>query len=335
MNIRKLMIILLMLVLMVAAGSVMAQETIDIGDTVEGTLVAGERVDYTFTADEGDIISIDMRADFDAYLYLLDADGTELTRDDDGGEGTNSLIRGFVIPADGTYTIQAAGFGDRGDGSFTLALREFDAIFAAVGETVMAEFDGDISELTFVIMAEIGQVLDIVVDSGNLLDTRMDVIHPFGYNVASNDDAPGTVDPALEAVSIDTEGQYIISITASNPNATLVGSFELTITEAALVSLDDGPVDLSFDFDSFETIVVFEGMAGETITLTVTLEDISGFASPYFELRQSGEQIGNFNTRGVDSITVSFEIPEDGEIRLSVQSYSQMNISIALGRELE
>jgi hypothetical protein len=100
-------------------------------NTVQGTIggdVAGGQ--YTFVGSAGDVISIGMTrdsGDLDPQIILLDADGNEVTRNDDspGQESRDALIEGFTLPADGTYTIIATRYQENvglsaGDYSLTL-----------------------------------------------------------------------------------------------------------------------------------------------------------------------------------------------------------------------
>ncbi len=99
------------------------------GDVITGNL-SGEPINFTFEASSGDVITATLESDeFDTYLFLLDANGVELARNDDFEpfENTNSRIENFVIPEDGTYTLQVNSFGavvgiDEESGTFNLAL---------------------------------------------------------------------------------------------------------------------------------------------------------------------------------------------------------------------
>lgn len=327
---------LLMIVMIGAlAFAISAQETISIGETVTGEITDGEAVEYVFEAKAGDSIVIDLQGEFDTYLYLLDAEGNELERNDDGGEGTNSRIRGFVIPEDGTYTIQADSFSDTDSGAFTLTLDDFNFTEIAIGESATGQFEEGVSDIYFALEGNNGDVLDFVVDSGNTLDTKMEIIHPYDYSVGESLDGDGTVDPSMMSVVLDTQGTYFIVISPQNPNATLNGEFTLTVTGAELDSLDSGPLDLTFDFDVNESVFTFEGTAGEVVRLTVTLENASEFASPRFVFTQEGEEFANFSMRGVSQMITDMEIPNDGSVTVSVTAYSEVNINIALGRPLE
>lgn len=59
---------------------------------------------------------------YDAYLYLADADGNVLARDDDGGGGTNSRIV-YQAAEDGTYRLIATSASGNRVGAFSVSVR--------------------------------------------------------------------------------------------------------------------------------------------------------------------------------------------------------------------
>ncbi len=103
-------------------------EAIAWGGEARGRVSEGAERLYTISGEEGQLLEVALIArndDFDPMLRLYRGEGSEgeeLASDDDGGEGLNSLLR-FVLPATGTYTIAAAGYGSS-EGPFTLRVRE-------------------------------------------------------------------------------------------------------------------------------------------------------------------------------------------------------------------
>lgn len=103
--------------------------SIMLGDAVEivyGGQVIGTINDQTieesfvFVGAADDVVTISMvrtNGDLDALLTLRNADGKQLTSDDDGyAEGRkDSLIDGFVLPADGMYFVEASRY-ERAEG---------------------------------------------------------------------------------------------------------------------------------------------------------------------------------------------------------------------------
>jgi hypothetical protein len=93
---------------------------LEYGETSQGAIDNETfQEEYTFEGSEGDIVTITMidTSDgdtLDPLLILLDPEGGELTRNDDGNSSVvgqfNSQILNFTLPADGTYTVVATRF---------------------------------------------------------------------------------------------------------------------------------------------------------------------------------------------------------------------------------
>ena len=114
------------------AGSAAAQRPIVPGEVTRGSLSTGDPRDregryyddWAFSGRRGETVIVGMESgSFDTYLYL----GTfrrrvfqEVSRDDDGGNGTNSRVE-VRLPEDGTYVIRASSLRTT-TGPYTLTL---------------------------------------------------------------------------------------------------------------------------------------------------------------------------------------------------------------------
>jgi hypothetical protein len=87
------------------------------GQSVSGSITNEDKFNlYTFEGEAGDVVTISMVATagrLDTVLFLLDPNGFQIADNDDAavGETTDSLIREFVLPENGQYTIIATHFG--------------------------------------------------------------------------------------------------------------------------------------------------------------------------------------------------------------------------------
>lgn len=91
--------------------SPLAANPIAYGQAMEGEITASRiAIYYEFLASQGDVVTIRMtrvNGTIDAFLSLRDATQREIASNDDSENSQNSLISGFVIPADGRYYIIA------------------------------------------------------------------------------------------------------------------------------------------------------------------------------------------------------------------------------------
>jgi uncharacterized protein (DUF2141 family) len=79
---------------------------------------------YTFTARRGEPVTLSLEGlgFSDTYLSLYGPAGDLLFSADDGGAGADARISGYVIPADGLYTVAASPFAAGVTGAFRLTL---------------------------------------------------------------------------------------------------------------------------------------------------------------------------------------------------------------------
>lgn len=424
----KFLILFPICLMMLSASMILiAQEMITYGDTVEGSLEAGERASYTFEATQGDFILASLESpDFDTYLYLLDANDEIITSDDDGGTDLNSLINGYSIPEDGTYTLQAASFDDTNSGNFTLHLEkqelrpieygqtinetenlsgiytfegtEGELILASISaeggtettielqdpngffvtsgtaidgqnsrlgpvilkatgtyilktnaedafevslsspepntivvdEPLTATFSEDVQTLYFVLENNDNLILDFAVDSGNQLDTRMELLSPFGYSVMTAEDSDGSVDPSVIGTLIDEIGTYYLVISPQNPNATLSGDVTLTVSTSQLDRLDSGPKTLQFNFTDTNRYLTFDGTTGEVVTIRATIDSAESFSVPTISLYQGDVEVNYVSFNGLKALEFQTTLIEDGEVTVYVQVYSDVTMTLEM-----
>ena len=90
--------------------------TLVLGENTVEITEAGAMVDCTFVPAETGIYNFYSVSDRDTYAYLLDAEGNELTRDDDSGNGNNFMIS-RELTAGCTYTLRVRFYGLSDTGS--------------------------------------------------------------------------------------------------------------------------------------------------------------------------------------------------------------------------
>jgi hypothetical protein len=183
-----------------------------LGDTLTGTINQGQpSVFYSFEAQTGDAVSIRMQSvgdNLDPLLLLLDANGTEIARDDDGDPDgpRDALLANFPIPNDGTYIVVATRFG--GDaglsvGDFILTLTSSVPAVSTeapppeitdtliYGDVVESSIDDEFFEDRLLFVGQAGDTVTITMtalDSADL-DPFLILLGPDGQEIARNDDS--------------------------------------------------------------------------------------------------------------------------------------------------
>lgn len=114
-----------------ARASTPPAQPISVGQTVRGKLERGDAEaddgsyfdGYRFTGRRGQRLTIQLRSDdFDAYLALYDAQGREVTTNDDGDDDSTDAEIEFNVPGDGDYVIRANTLVEGETGDYILGL---------------------------------------------------------------------------------------------------------------------------------------------------------------------------------------------------------------------
>ena len=114
---------------------------VEYGTEMRGRLTAGNPRLYTISGEAGQLLEVALTArgdDLDPLLILYRGNGTmgaEVARDDDGGEGLNSLLR-VTLPESGTYTIAASAYGSS-EGQFSLRVAPLRTVPMTSGDQVL------------------------------------------------------------------------------------------------------------------------------------------------------------------------------------------------------
>ncbi len=204
------------------------------GETVEGNLVGGEIISYSFDGTSGDIISVAVETEFDSYLELKNAAGEVIFSDDDSGGSLQPAITEFTLPETGLYELELSGFSTFDEGPYTITLTAgeggvtFDpgeATPISYGETVTTAIDsGNTAALSF--SGTEGDVVTISMDAP--FDGLMELYDSTGQRLTSDDDSGGNLNPRIENFTLPATGDYRIVISAFGG----VSSGEFTVTLA-------------------------------------------------------------------------------------------------------
>ncbi|MBN1963432.1 MAG: PPC domain-containing protein, partial [Anaerolineae bacterium] len=184
------------------------------GRSASAYLAEGMTGTWVLEATAGDVLTIAAYSyDFDTVLALVDANGNEVAYDDDGGAGLNSLIRGWVAPATGAYTVRLHDFADNDSGEYTLLVLPGDQfVLPPTWDQGPVPFGVGAGSFTADVSVN---VYSFAVGAGNVpMDLQLDVIAGTIYSGELWDAdgyylmyfVPG------EAVRVETPGTYYLAL---------------------------------------------------------------------------------------------------------------------------
>lgn len=208
---------------------------INVGQTVQGTLATsdckdteGEYMDvYRLAISQQTTVTIAMSSqEFDAYLYLVDANGVVLDQNDDVGNSNNAAITRTLQP--GTYYINASSFDENETGAYTL--RVLTGTGGTGGSCSTTTLAGDIavpatingalatSDCQFedgsyadIYRLSNGSSRQVTINMSASFDTYLSLYNSSGQEIAFNDDlGPGTTNSRI-VITIPAGTFYVVA----------------------------------------------------------------------------------------------------------------------------
>jgi hypothetical protein len=191
---------------------------------------------YTFTAQAGDVISVEMDSDDDAHLFLYgpaSAGNPRVAQDDDSIGSDSQLAATLVLP--GTYTIVAANNsaltppdptvqGDEGDiVNYTLFVQKCPAVGALVAgvprSSTFTMLDcvgfGGLPFRSYALAGTAGQFVSVSMISPDV-DAAVRLLGPDGSQIYNDTDLfdPNTTDARVNRI-LPASGTYFVEVSAS------------------------------------------------------------------------------------------------------------------------
>lgn len=311
-----------------AAGDTPADRSTDLslaadGDYHEGILSpAGDRDWYKVTLEAGQgmrvsLLSAEGMPDAlgDPMLVLYGPDGSEIARDDDGGEGLNAWLEYQATQA-GTYYVEARGFTDDATGRYVIGLTAGEIGNSAEGaEALQPNSEGRSS-----ILATDGDAdwfaIDLVegrpyrfnvigTEPSTLADPVITIYDAQGQQVATDDDGGTGTNAYLTFVS-PTGGSYFASVSSFGDTGT--GNYYISVsdtdvpgnpgTDENLNGADDqrvSRIDMPDDQDFYRV----ELEAGVTYVIDVGGEGRNPLADPFVTIyNAAGERVTSDDDSG-------------------------------------
>ncbi len=320
-------------------------------DSVIGTISdTKDEVFYTFQAEQGDILTIDMvrsSGTLDPYLLVVDSERFEIAKNDDQSRDTrNARIDGLIIERTGPYIIVATRYDDSA-GSFVLSIEE--TAESGMGSTRLAPLpiqygesrSGTLShsqfERFYSFEAHKGDLITIsmVRGAGGELDSYL-ILADEAFAPIQEDDDSGVEfqDALITDYLVPADGRYhIIATRYDRARGTTSGDFRLSldIVKDPFIDVPVDAVSLSYGTsvtgkisgDNEDDLYAFYGRNGELVSISMTRVD--GNLDAYLELLNAAQEVVTRNDDSggsQNSLIDNFSLPTTGMYYIRARRYA-------------
>jgi hypothetical protein len=256
------------------------------------------QVYYTFQADAGSIINIDMSRSsgtLDPYLQVVDRNRFVIAENDDAPGGTrNARIQNLVLREAGTYIVVATRYGQAaGDsaGNFVLMVSESEGsglgnsdlvpLAITYGQKVDETIDDEQYQRFYVFDAERDDLITATMRrTKGQIDAYLILADSNLQPIAENDDSGGGTNARLDRIRIPATGRYYL--VAQRVDGILgvgSGEFQLELTREGSAFENVNPAIPRLEYsDSYEdniseadpdSLFAFWGNEGDIVTITM------------------------------------------------------------------
>jgi 5-hydroxyisourate hydrolase-like protein (transthyretin family) len=293
-------------------------------DLYAGSLTAQDPfLRYNFSGAAGEAVYITLEsADFDTLLLLQDDTGTELQRNDDIGQTLNSAIGPFVLPYTGRYTVVVESFqysqmGEIAAGDFELAIERVTLASVVYDEPASIRFDDSTNSRFFSFDAELGDIIDIDVQSADAVDTTLALTGPEGFEIAFDDDSGAGFNPEINRYIVQEPGTYLMALRTFTEGDT--GNVQVTVERQEARSISSGAQLVRLNGKQSQDILRLEAEAGQSVRMTVSV--VSGNAEDMLiTASQDVETLMTYSSKGIpEEITLGFIVPQAGTVGILVE----------------
>lgn len=341
MNIKWIRFLLVGLLALTAVSTAFAQDSIGIGDSVDGE-ASDELTEYEIELEEGQVIEVSIEADWDTYLELYDEDGERVAYNDDGGDGLQSLMV-YAVQDSGTYVIRVVSCcssSNTPEGDYELSVEEIEVVDMVDGGLLEYDDDEDVDaddalavEARF--EGEEGDVINIVTVSDDYLNTTMTLYNAQGEEIAESQNYYG--DAIIQRLELEESGTFTIRIEESQ-GGILDGDIEIEVQLTEIITLDDGEIEFEIGDGDDVIFVNFTGEEDAVYNLTVELDDEPDFSDISFYVLEADDNPNdyseiNLRMTGGRGTSLLFETEDDAIFVIRIEYYGGDELEVILNLE--
>lgn len=261
-----------------------AQENLQIGQTIQSSITPGETELFSFTGEENQRVIIRMNAaansSLDSYLALSGPYNSYLSEDNDSGGGLNAAIT-VTLPYSGTYLVSARDVNpEAGGGTYSLSVEAEEVASISEIENLPEEALGELrpgepveallepgERHLWQFTGEENQSVSLAMFSpDDLLDGYLLLLDPDGVLIAENDDGLGNRNPII-TTQLPTTGVY--SVIARGFSDSASGNYLLEWADGSAGFSFNGEITAVQDIPTVQFRVMGELTAGQPVTDTI------------------------------------------------------------------
>jgi hypothetical protein len=325
---RNLLMLCLLVLGLIAVLPVFAQESIEIGDSVEGELTEADRsVRYTFEGESGQSLVITMTSPlFDTFLSLEGPDDSQVAFNDDSGPGNlNSRIGPITLSDDGEYTIVADSYSHYYntdttaiEGEFTLSIQEVEARRIEYTQEVEGALTDETRQGFYTFRGQEGDIVNITMASG---DFSGYLTLSQGSVILTSADGTYSADGSarISGFRLPQTGDYLLT---AGTTADGTGDYTLSLDHLDVTEIEYGDVITeTLDDNTRLLYLTFEGTAGDVVNLTVEGDGIID-TTMTVNGPDTYQLMFADDTNELDPAITNLFLPQTGIYTVLVQPYS-------------
>ena len=325
------------------------------GDSIINRITDNEpQIYYTFQAERGDIISVEMirnSGSLDPYLQIINDISFLVAENDDSGisNNTNAQIEGLFIEKTGVYIIVATRYRQaEGDsaGSFVLRLNESET--SGIGNSVLApqsiaynqtledNLTSQNYEKFFSFQAQRDDIITVTLDQiGGQFDAYLIIANEDFQTIREDDDSGSGRNARIDRYRIPADGIYYIVAThfTEDEDRSVEGRFrlQLTVNGNAFANVNVDFIRINYgttvsgyiDDQTPDHLYGFWGNAGDTIRIEMRRVDNDlDTVLELFDRNQNRILSNDDGGNGQNSLIDQYTLPSTGVYFIRATRYS-------------
>lgn len=337
---KKLILCFIICIFSLNLSSVLAQNTIEVGETIEGDETQAQ---WELFLEAGQLVKINLSSDNDPMLSLYSENGDLLMENDDISfpSNRNSQII-FTAEDTGVYIVGVKSFGsDTPNGAYTLGITELEI----KERLVQGNLSYDVAQIVtpngaeiieFNVQGEEGDVINISATSEFGEDTRLVLYDAEDNIIATADDTRAGKDAYIVRLKLPQSDTYRLDVSSGNGQP-LFSPVKVHLERSQELLLNDGAQTVSLGNTMTQDVMVLNAKVSQRYLVTVSLAtetastlfiDIVGSDGGFSGKRVSGS--------GVEELSFVFSADSTGQIQfvLSFFSFDETDMDFTVSAEI-